>query len=92
MKHYEEPMAMTPRCLLCDRIVTDEVYERLELTSAALDLFNRSFPTTDPELFAAQNVLCGTCKALPKMERQKLAKKALEREMREVERDLGGDN
>ena len=85
-------MATTRSCVLCDRIVTGEDYEKFRLSGDAADRFHRDFPTGDPEAMFDQDVLCKSCAALPLKEREKLATKAIERVLRQFRSDFQRDN
>jgi len=69
------------RCVLCDG-PAGEGSKAFSITPEAKALLKFGYPDTDPETVLSKNVICAKCQALSQEERQKLAMKAIGRELK----------
>lgn len=69
------------RCVLCDG-PAGEGSKSFSITPEASVLLKFGHPDADPETVLSKNVICTKCQALSQEERQKLAMKALGRELK----------
>lgn len=69
------------RCVLCDE-PAGEGSKSFTLTPEARQLLIREYSDEDPETVLLRYVICARCQTLPLEERQKLAQRAIAREMK----------
>ena len=69
------------RCVLCDG-PAGEGSKAFSITPEASALLKLRSPDADPETVLSKNVICAKCQALSQEERQKLAMKAIGRELK----------
>jgi len=76
-----------PRCVLCNELA-GEGNKSFSLTAEAQELFMRMYPDSDSESILLQNVICAKCQKLPQEERQRLAQRAIARELKSFSKIL----
>lgn len=76
-----EAMDGESRCLLCNE-PAGEGSKSFSLTPEAKERFESAYPDADPEAVLSRNVICAKCQALSQEERQKLAQRAIARELK----------
>lgn len=74
-------VAAEARCVLCDG-PAGEGSKAFSITLEASALLKLGYPNADPETVFSKNVICARCQALSQRERQKLATKAIDRELK----------
>ena len=80
-KSEREAMDGESRCALCDEPV-GEGSKSFSLTPEASERFGLAYPDADPEAVLSRNVICARCQTLSQEERQKLAQRAIARELK----------
>jgi hypothetical protein len=76
-----EAMDGEPRCVLCNE-PAGEGSKSFSLTTEAKERFWSAYPDADPEAVLSHNVICAKCQTLSQEDRQKLAQRAIARELK----------
>jgi hypothetical protein len=80
-KSGTQDMGGEPRCVLCNE-PAEVGSKSFDLTPEARERFMRAYPDADPEAVLVRNVICARCQTLSQEERQKMAQRAIERELK----------
>jgi hypothetical protein len=76
-----ESTDLKPRCILCDG-PAGEGSKSFSLTPDAIGYLKTAYPYGETETVFSQNVICAKCQMLSQEERQKLAMRAMARELK----------
>jgi hypothetical protein len=80
-KSDSEATDVEPRCILCDG-PAGEGSRSFSLTPEASAYLRVVYPDAEPETVLSQNVICAKCQTLSQKERQKMAMRAIAREIK----------
>lgn len=80
-KSESESMDGESRCVLCDE-PAGEGSKSFSVTPEARERLGITYPDADSEAVLSQNVICAKCQTLSQEERQKLAQRAIVRELK----------
>ena len=80
-KSESESIDVESRCVLCDE-PAGEGNKSFSLSPEVRERFSLTYPDADPEAVLSRNVICARCRRLSQEERQKLAQRAIARELK----------